>query len=501
MKKKIALNMIFSFILQVVNIINGFIVPKLIIQTFGSETNGLVSSLNQLLNYISLLEGGVASVMMASLYKPLIEGNNEKLSSIMVTMKSFFKKLSFVFLIYMIILATSYYYLISNTFSWDYIFFLTIILGINLFFQYNISISYKLLLNADNKIYLTSAIQSIIVILNIIAVYISIKIFPSIHLVKFITMFIFLLQPFCFSYLVNKKYNLNKNVKKDNNVIKQRWDGFGINLAYFIHNNTDITLLSVFSSLSTVSVYSVYMIVINGIKSILNAILSSFVPSFGKILASNNKENANNYFDTYEFISISISIIFFSIGLVLIVPFVSLYTKGIDDANYIQPLFAIIMIFGELFYCIRDPYINAAYQSGKFKEISKYAYIEAFINIMISLLFVKLFGLLGVAIGTLISIVYRTIMQVLYLKNNVLNRRLSIFFKYICIYMLVPMLTYLISYNYKFIFDNDIIDFIVLGFESVFISIVTYIFLTFIFYKKKIYKVISMIKRKEEKNV
>ena len=74
MKNRISLLIDLSnILLQIVTIISAFIIPKLILMTFGSEVNGLVASLNQFLSYISLLEGGVNGVIMASLYKPLFK--------------------------------------------------------------------------------------------------------------------------------------------------------------------------------------------------------------------------------------------------------------------------------------------------------------------------------------------------------------------------------------------------------------------------------------------
>ena len=71
-KNKTFTNTIFSILLQLVTIISGFIIPRLLLSTFGSEVNGLVSSINQFLNYITLIEGGLTGVITASLYKPLL---------------------------------------------------------------------------------------------------------------------------------------------------------------------------------------------------------------------------------------------------------------------------------------------------------------------------------------------------------------------------------------------------------------------------------------------
>ena len=81
MNKKIATkNIVSSIMLQVVNMISGFIVPRIILSTFGSEVNGLVSSLNQFLGYISLFEGGITGVVTASMYEPIVRHDQYRIS-------------------------------------------------------------------------------------------------------------------------------------------------------------------------------------------------------------------------------------------------------------------------------------------------------------------------------------------------------------------------------------------------------------------------------------
>lgn len=90
MDKTTRINMIFSIVLQIVTIISGFIIPRQILLAFGSEVNGLVNSITQFLNYISLIEGGLGSVIMTALYQPLNQKKFEQVSSIIVTSNNFF---------------------------------------------------------------------------------------------------------------------------------------------------------------------------------------------------------------------------------------------------------------------------------------------------------------------------------------------------------------------------------------------------------------------------
>ena len=408
-KRRIIVNIICSLLLQVVTIVSGFILPKIIISSLGSETNGLVASINQFLNYVVLLEGGVSGVITASLYQPLSTNDKKKVSSIIRTTKRFFNQIGIVFVVYMCVVAFCYPLFTKTSQSYWYVVALTFVLGSNLLVQYFISLSYRLLLKADRKVYVESIVQLIVVVLNLVLVLITIKIYRDILVVKLVSAIVFLIQPIAFATYVNKNYHLDRHAPIDNTSIKQRWDGFGQNLAFFIHSNTDIVVLTIFKNLTSVSVYSIYNMIVMALKNLVISI--------------------NEAFELYEFGLYYVATIMFSCCLVLILPFVKVYTTNITDANYLQPVFAVLLVLAEFVYCIRDPYVAVAYASGKFRETSKYAIIEALINIVISVILVRSLGLAGIAIGTLIAMVYRMIAHVIYLQKNILFRSLKHFVK------------------------------------------------------------------------
>ena len=296
------INTIFSLLLQIVTIISGFIIPRLILKTFGSDVNGLVSSLNQFLSYISLIEGGLTGVVLASLYKPLEEKNYNKVSGIVKATNKFFKKLAIIFLVYTLFLSIIYPIVVTSSFSFEFICSLTWILSINLFMQYFFSLTWRILLQADKKVALVSIVQIICIILNTISVVILINIFPDIHVVKLATAIIYLIQPITFNIYIEKHFDITKNVKPDKEAISQRWNGFGINTAAFIHNNTDIILLTILTNLKDVSIYSIYYLVVNGLKSLITSISAGIVPTLGHSLARDDKETINKFFNKYEFI-------------------------------------------------------------------------------------------------------------------------------------------------------------------------------------------------------
>lgn len=430
MKNKVTLlNMISGVVLQFFTLVSGFILPKIILTCFGSEVNGLVSSLNQFLSYITLVEGGITGVIVANLYKPIVEQDNNKISSILVTADRFYKKIGALFIAYSVILSIIYPLHFKTEFTFSYMCSLTLILSLTLLIQYMYSLTLRTLLNADKKGYVVNFTQTLIVIFNVLFALISVFIYPSIHVLKLISGSLFLLQPLIFNRYVKKNYKIDWKVEPDNSLIKSRWNGFAINLAAFIHNSTDVTVLTFLANLKTVSIYSVYSLVSSGIKQMINACLSGIAHTVGQAYAKKNWKELNQKLDIYEYIVLILVFFLFTVTALLITPFVQLYTKDIVDTDYNQPLFGFLLVLAEALYLIKLPHLNLAYSANKFKEITVPAYIEAMLNIMISVALVKWIGLIGVTIGTIVGMTYRMVFHVYYTSKIVPGRAQCIFYR------------------------------------------------------------------------
>ncbi|MBR2384790.1 MAG: sugar isomerase, partial [Clostridia bacterium] len=176
------LNILFLLTLQLVTAVSGLILPKLMIESFGSKANGLIVSIVQFLSYISLLEGGAGGVIRAAYYKPLSENNMEKVSGIFRASRRFFLRIAFIFGFYVVALVFIFP-LISNTiFDFWYIASMILILSISTILEYLIGTTYSSLIIADQKARFTYIFNIIAIILNIVAVYLLIHFGASIHI-------------------------------------------------------------------------------------------------------------------------------------------------------------------------------------------------------------------------------------------------------------------------------------------------------------------------------
>ncbi|WP_343294206.1 polysaccharide biosynthesis C-terminal domain-containing protein [Dubosiella newyorkensis] len=478
--------MISGLLLQICILVSGFIIPKIVLTYFGSDVNGLVSSLNQFLSYITLVEGGISGVIIANLYKPLVDGNNEKLSSVIMTSDRFYKKIGYIFIIYSIVLAIIYPVIFKQEFSYIYVATLTIILSINLLIQYMFSLTLKNLLTADKKTYIVNFTQMGITLSNILLSLVSVWIYPNIHLLKLISGCLFLFQPLIFKNYANRNYNINWKAKIDNSLIKERWNGFAINFAAFVHNCTDIAILTIFTDLKTVSIYSVYSLVSNGLKQLINASISGISATVGQVYARQDYDELNKKLDIYEFVVLLMVFFVFTVAALLITPFVQLYTNGIKDTNYFQPHFGIMLLISEALYLIKFPHMSVAYNANKFKEITIPSFIEAILNIVISISLVHKLGLVGVTIGTIIGMSYRTVFQVNFTSKIIPNRKPIIFYIKLLVFSIVGMLGYLICYYIFPLSSITLMNWIKNAFIYSIIIGCLYLILSIVFFKKEL---------------
>ncbi len=423
-KKKAIKNVFFSILHQLIAIVCGFIVPRLIIKTYGSDTNGLISSITQFLAYITLLEAGIGPVLKSQLYKPLAEKNNTEIENILYSAEKYFKRIASIFLIYIVVLLLFYPYIVNRNFSRSFSSLLIIIISISSFAEYYFGMTYRLFLQSDQKSFIVSIIQSSTTTLNTIIIIVLALNNVNILLVKLLSSLIFTLRPLCQWLYVRKKYNFNFKKVDKNYRLKNQWDGLAQHIAAIIYGNTDIAVLTFFTSVIHVSIYSVYNLVTSSLQKINQSISDGIEASFGDIMAKNEKVKLRDSFNKYEVLYYTIITIMYTCALSLIIPFVKAYTFGIKDANYVVPIFGVIIILSSLVYAIKIPYHSLVKTAGHFRQTQIGAWVEAICNLSLSIILVFKYGLIGVAIGTLVSTIIRTIELLIYVCNNLLEEKI-----------------------------------------------------------------------------
>jgi O-antigen/teichoic acid export membrane protein len=496
--KKLALNTVTSLALQFITLICGFILPRLILESYGSDVNGLVNSVTQFLGVVSLLDLGVGTVVQSSLYKPLADRDNTQISKIYVSATKFFKRLAVILLVYVVVLIGIYPFIVNKSFGFVYTATLIVAISISSFAQYYFGIVNSLLLSADQKGYIQYSAQIITLIVNTIACVVLIKVGCSIQIVKFTTSLIFITRPFFLNWYVRHNYSINKKITYEEEPIKQKWNGMAQHFAAYVLNGTDNIVLTLFSTLADVSIYFVYNLVINGVFMIITSLTSGFTSYFGNLWARQEKENLKNKFKFFEWIVHTSTVLIFGCTGMLILKFVKVYTLGINDAEYVQPLFATVITIAFAVRSLRIPYNYLILSAGHYKQTQSNYIIAMFLNIVISIIAVKKYGLVGVACGTLIAMLYQTLWMAWYDYKNLINFKITRFIKQVSIDVIIVIIGFFTTFKVE-VGTVNYISWLLQAIIVFAVWSVVVFFTNIICYKNEMYFLMGILKRRIKK--
>ena len=167
-KKYFIYNTLGSILNQLILIMSGFLLPRAMLSVYGSEINGLVSSITQFLGFISFMQAGVGVVVQSAFYKPLSNNKIDEISKIYCSAQKFFRHIAVIFVLYTIGVAIIYPFITNIPLSKSYVSLLVFVISINLFAQYYFGLTNSILLNAAQKAYIPLFFQSIVTVLNVV---------------------------------------------------------------------------------------------------------------------------------------------------------------------------------------------------------------------------------------------------------------------------------------------------------------------------------------------
>ncbi len=502
--KKALINTISGLAYEVVAVICGLVLPYLIINNndYGSATNGITQAIAQFLSCIALMKAGIGGVTRAALYKALAKNDIDKISAIIKATSSFMKKIAIIFTGLTIVFAVGFGLYMQNfvepekSFDFWFTATLVVIISIGTFGEYFFGFTYEMLLNADQRQCVFSIIRIFTTLLNTIVAIILINNHCTIHWIKLGASLVFLINPIVINLYAKHKYKLKKDVKPDKTALNQRWDALGHEVANFVNTNTDIMVLTLCASdMALVSVYTTHNMIIIGMRKLVNTFINGFGAAFGNMYARKEYDLMEKNFRIYELIVFSLVSVLYSVMTVVFVSFAVLYSE--HDPNvanrelYYQPVFAVIISIAGAFSCIRIPYQNIVTVAGHFKQTRNGAFMEAILNIVISVACVFTFGIVGVAIGTLVANVFRTIQYVFYMSRNVLKRPVWHFAKHTIIFMSVLILTNGISRLCFNVAASDVFSWLITAAETTFVAIALTVIFDIIFYGDDLKRLMS----------
>lgn len=398
---------------QIITISLGIIIPRLVLVNLGSESNGLLSSVGSILSYLSLLEAGVGTATVQALYNPLAKEDKDSINSILSATHYYYRRTGLIYLSIVALISVFYTLFIRTGLPRIYVFLVVVLSGISSVLSFFFQGKYRLLLMAEGKGYIQtnlSTITNVCVSLTKAIVLIAGGNVVAVQSVYFIYN---LVQVVFFVWYMKKHYTwINLNCEADFQAISQKNAVLIHEISSLVFYHTDTVILTVLTSLKVVSVYSMYAMIFGMVKSVAVNFTDSYIFALGQTYSE--RDRFLRIYNAYEVFSLTITFSLYCIVGILIIPFLKLYTRGITDINYLDPLVAFLFFVYYLMDTGRKSagiLINIAQH---FEQTKWHSIIEASINLLVSILLTAKLGIYGVLIGTVAALLYRANDMIIY---------------------------------------------------------------------------------------
>ncbi len=415
-------NIIYGFGGKFIILILGIIIPRILIVSFGSELNGFLSTITQIFTYFALLEAGIGNSAVNALYGPLEKKDYKRVNMAATQARTYYRKATTVYIIVVLVFAFVYPFLMPSGMDKGLMIKVILLQGAPHAISYYFCAVYNQLLTADGKRYVSENMQLVFHILTSASKIILIMCGFDIIAVQLAFFLIMLAKiPILVIYCKKKYPWLSFNEESDEKLLKERSAFVVHEVSSTIFSNTDVFVISVFCGFEAASVYTVY----NMIFSSLNSLVNTANVGLGFVLGRNldkPQEKFRKIFDMYSTMYTFVIFVVMTTATVLSIPFVTLYTRGISDANYILKWIPVLFGLINVMSGARAIPARLISVSGHAEKTKNRSVIEMLLNISVSVVLAYYLDLYGVLLGTIVALLYRMNDIIFYADKKILNR-------------------------------------------------------------------------------
>lgn len=425
---RIKKNIISSLAYQLVFISLSFLLPRLYLENFGSEVNGVLSTIKQIFAYMVLLEAGVGLATTQALYKRLGEKDYKSVSTVLSATNRYYIKTGFVYLAIVLVIAFVYSYLVPTGIESHIVFLLVLLTALPALFSYFVQAKYRILMEADGRKYVINNSETIVQLLSNLGKVFVLVLTDSLVLIQLVYCIISMCQLIFLYVFAKRKYKwLDLKAEPDYKAISQKNSVILHQISGMVFNNTDVILISLMCDFKAVSVYAIYSMFFTQMQNFITSVVSGLSFAMGQMFYA-DRERFDRVFAMYETLYITATFIIYTLMAVFMLPLIQLYTSGINDAEYTNIYLVFLFVLMNLISNAKLPSHNIIEYAGKFSQTRIHAVLEMIINLCATVLGIRFMGICGAIAGTVVALLYRTVKAVNYSNKKILER--SVFSSY-----------------------------------------------------------------------
>lgn len=444
-----AKNTFWNLVYQLTAVVAGFLVPRAIIGVYGSEVNGLVTSLTQFIGYFALVEAGISGAATFALYKPLAQGDWKGVNIVASASRAFYQKSGAVFLALLVGLSVIYPVFVSAgaLLPWEIV-ALTFLLGAKVVVDFFSLSKYRVFLTADKKNWLIQLASTVYTLLNtVIIIVFSYLRAPVVAVYALALAAVFARSAILAVYTRRRYPEFDCKVDYGDFKLPQRWDALFLQILGAVQSGVPVILATVLcESMSEVSVLAVYLLISNGLQMIPNVLNTGMQALFGRQIADGDYEALRVSYRPYRALVYSVSAVACGCAFSLILPFVDLYAGGFSDADYHNALLGFLIVLNVFLFHGKSSQGLLVIAAGMYHETRWQTSVQALLIVVLGIPLTIEFGIAGTVAASCVSNAYRVVDLLLFEPTKISRDAVSSSFASFGLYALQTVLIALPGY-------------------------------------------------------
>lgn len=460
-------NFIYAVILQITKIILVFANRIIFVKILGPIYLGINGLFSNILSMLSIADLGITTAMMYSLYKPLAEHDEDKVSMYIHYFKKVYNIIAIVVLVLGVVLIPFLQYIVNLPEDVDniYLYYMLLVINTSLTYLY----VYKTtLLSADQKMYIISKYDTIFQFVMFVMQIVVLVVTKSFMLYLLSNLICTLLGNVFKARETDKLYPFlkkeNKEISKEEkkSIYTNVKSMFLYKIGGVIQSNTDNILISIFVGTVAVGYYSNYSTIIVTITSFVTLIFTSIKASIGNYVNTQSIKEQLKMYDILEILNFWLVGFCFICFIELIPPFIKIC---FGEEYLLSQSVLILASFNFYTSNIRQTLWTYRETTGMYNNSIKYVtLVTAIINIILSIILGKYFALEGIIAATIISrMIYAWWKEPKLIFNQYFNESSkSYFIKYILRVAYIIVILLIINFVVSYVkIGNTYLNFIV----------------------------------------
>lgn len=413
-KRKSLINVSISIFFKVFMLIGSILVRRCLIQYVGNEVNGLNSLYLSIMGFLSVAELGVGSAITFSMYKPIVQKDDDKVAALYQVFKKSYRIIGAVIFIAGMLLMPFLPYFAKDYATLGFSLYKTFFLML-----FSVVLSYMFsektsLINAYKDNYITTTISSLGMIFQYILQIIVLNVTGSFYYYLVCRIVAILAQWGITEICVRTKHNDIIHYKKQTLEADTKQEVMKNIKALFMHriggifvNSTDSAIISAFIGIGVLGKYSNYTTIVLSMTSVINLFFTPLTSIIGHMCIS-EAEQTKKYYNFFHSFNYAIGTVFF-LGYYAVIDnlIVILFGENLEVAKTISFVITVnyfIQFMRQATLLFRDA--TGTFYYDRWKPL-----FEGLLNVILSITFVLLFtkwcgesfGVVGVILATIIT--------------------------------------------------------------------------------------------------